>query len=200
MKVGIYARTSTNNGRQDTENQLAPLREWAARLDGIVVHEYVDEASGSKSDRKALNQMLHDAHLRKFDILLVWALDRLSREGIAKMSSYMSQLKSAGVRILSHQESWLDTSGPVSELITAIFSWIGQFERQRIRERIMAGLERAKGQGKQLGRPRKTIDMEKLNALRAEGKSIRMIAQHLGIPRTTLSGYLSEKPLLPDVA
>ena len=88
MKIAIYARMSTNGGRQDIENQLAPLREWAFRLGGDVMGEYIDKASGSKSDRVALNQLLEDAHLRKYNTLLVWALDRLSREGIARMAGY----------------------------------------------------------------------------------------------------------------
>lgn len=195
MKVAIYVRISTHNGRQDTANQIKPLRTWAERLGGEVVCEYMDEASGSKADRKALKRLLEDAHYRKYDTLLIWALDRLSREGIARMSGYIERLRQAGIRVLSHQEPWLDTAGPVSELITAIFAWVGQFERQRIRERIMAGLERARGQGKRLGRPRKAIDLDRLKSLRDEGRTIREIAQHLGVPRTTLSDYLSENPL-----
>lgn len=194
MKIALYVRVSTHNGRQDTDNQLAPLRDWAKRLGGEIVGEYIDEASGSKADRKALKQLLDDAHLRKYDTLLIWALDRLSREGIARMSGYIERLQQSGIRVLSHQEPWLDTSGPISELITAIFAWVGQFERQRIRERIMAGLERAKGQGKRLGRPRKVIDLDKLQALRQQGRTIREMAQHLGVPRTTLSDYLSGNP------
>jgi len=192
-RVCIYARVSTSNGRQDAENQLSQLREWAVRLGGSLTAEYVDTASGSRADRKALNDLLEAAHRREVDTVLIWALDRLSREGIARMAGYLDTLKRCGVRIMSHQEPWLDTAGPVSELITAIFAWVGQFERQRITERIQAGLERAKRQGKQLGRPRAGVNKAKARKLKRQGHSIRKIAQIMGVPRSTLSDLLSEK-------
>lgn len=113
----------TKDGRQDVSNQLIQLRQWADRLGGEVVGEYVDECSGSRSDRVALKKLLDDAHRRQFDTMIVWALDRLSREGIGRMAGYLEQLKNCGVRVLSHQEPWLDTAGPVAELITAVFAW-----------------------------------------------------------------------------
>ena len=193
MKIAIYARVSTKDGRQDVENQLIQLRQWAARLGGKVIEEYIDECSGSRSDRVSLKKLLDDAHRRRFDSLLVWALDRISREGIGRMATYLEQFKTVGVRVMSHQEPWLDTTGPVAELLTAVFAWVGKFERQRLSERVVAGLERAKKQGKRLGRPKARVDLEKVHKLRLEGHSIRNIAQLVGIPRTTISDLLSEK-------
>lgn len=190
-QIAIYARISTNDGRQDVENQLSQLREWAARLGGTVVAEYVDRASGSKADRKSLQNLMAGAHRREFDTVMIWALDRLSREGIARMAGYLDTLKRCGVRIVSHQEPWLDTTGPVSELITAIFAWVGQFERQRIRERILAGLDRARKHGKSLGRPKARVDKERALELREQGHSVRKIAQFMGVPRSTLSDVLN---------
>lgn len=194
MKCAIYARVSTTGGRQDLENQLAPLREWAGRLGAEVIVEHVDECSGSKGskDRKALALLLQGAHRRQFDTVLVWALDRLSREGIAKLSGYLEALRRSGVRVLSHQEPWLDTSGPVSDLLIAIFGWVAQQERARIRERILAGLERAKGKGKILGRPELSFDIEIAKRMKQEGKSLRTIAKALMVSKSTLSRTLSK--------
>ena len=135
---------------------------------------------------------MEDAHLRKFDTLLIWALDRLSREGIAQMTGYLERLKLSGVRVLSYQEPWLDTAGPVSELLTAVFGWIAKQERQRIRERVVAGLERAKNQGKKLGRP---VNEDLALKLREEGYSIRYISQAVKVPKSTVALFLSRKPL-----
>lgn len=132
MRIALYARISTSNGRQDAENQLSELRQWAKRLSGEIAAEYVDEASGSRNDRKSLNLMLTDAHRRRFDTILVWALDRLSREGISRLTGYLEQFKRHGVRVLSHQEPWLDTTGPVSDLLIAIFGWVAQQEREQV--------------------------------------------------------------------
>ncbi|QQR80952.1 MAG: recombinase family protein [Deltaproteobacteria bacterium] len=194
MKIGIYARISTQDGRQDAENQLTPLRQWAERLGGVVVLEYVDQASGTKADRQALTQLLADAHLRKFDTVLIWALDRLSREGIARMTSYLERLKLSGVRVLSHQEGWLDTAGPVSELLQAVFAWIAKQERQRISERVQAGLVRAKLKGKRLGRPGVKLNIEAAFDLKEKGHSIRYISQFLGVPKSSVARALSQKP------
>lgn len=193
MRIALYARISTTSGNQDANNQLLQLREWACRLGGEITGEYTDKCSGAKSDRVALKRLLDDAHRCKFDTMLIWALDRLSREGIGRMAGYLEQLKGCGVRVLSHQEPWLDTAGPVAELITAVFAWTAKFERRRLSERVLAGLERARKQGKKLGRPKSRIDKEKALKLRREGSSIRRISQLMGIPRSTVSDLLSEK-------
>lgn len=193
MKIAIYARISTNGQKQDTENQLVPLREWASRLGGEIVTEYIDHASGAKSERKALLSLFEDAHKRKFDVLLVWALDRLSREGIVKMSSYLETLKRYGVRVISHQEPWLDTSGPVSDLLTAIFGWVASQERARIKERIVAGLDRAKAKGKDLGRPEVAFDAKLAWIMKSEGRTLREIANILKVSKSTLSRAFSNK-------
>src|SRR4051794_16175106 len=91
-RAALYARVSTADRSQTPETQLHALREWAKRLGVTVVAEYVDQASGSRADRIALRQMLDGAHRREFDVVLVWALDRLSREGIAAMVSYLERL------------------------------------------------------------------------------------------------------------
>jgi DNA invertase Pin-like site-specific DNA recombinase len=194
MKIAIYARVSTTD-KQQIDNQLDALKEWAIRLSGPTQPEmsfYVDHVSGSKADRPQLKKLLEDAHKRKFDTLLIWALDRLSREGIAQMATYLETLKSYGVRVLSHQEPWMDTGGPVAELLVAIFAWCAKQERQRFRERIKAGLATARKKGKKLGRPNKVFEMELAFALKDKGESVRSIAQKLGVSKSTISRYLGE--------
>ncbi|MFC1708455.1 recombinase family protein [Candidatus Omnitrophota bacterium] len=153
MKIAIYARVSKNDDSQDPQNQLNPLRDYAKALGGEVVDEYVDLASGGSSDREHFLRMLSDAEKRRFDLLLVWALDRLSREGISNTLGYLERLRRNGIALKSLQESWLDTRDEgLGQLLLAIFSWVAQQERKRIVERTCAGLARAKRQGKMLGR------------------------------------------------
>ena len=153
-KVALYVRVSKNDESQDPQNQLNPLRDLAKAFEGEVVAEYIDLASGSNGDRQNFIHMLEDADRRKFDLLLIWALDRLSREGISNTLGYLERLKRNGIAVKSLQESWLDTRDEgLGQLLLAIFSWVAQQERKRIIERTKAGLERAKRQGKTLGRP-----------------------------------------------
>jgi len=152
MKVAIYSRVSTIE--QNPENQLNQLRSLALAQGGEVVEEYVDYTSGGRSDREGFLKMLCDADKREFDLLLIWSLDRLSREGISNTLGYLERLKRAGVSVQSLQESWLNTrDNGVGQLLIAIFSWVAKQERERIRERVVAGLKRAKKEGKKLGRP-----------------------------------------------
>ena len=154
MKIAIYARVSKNDESQDPQNQINPLRDYAKALGGEIVLEYIDLASGGKSDRENFLRMLDDADKRKFDLLLIWALDRFSREGISNTLGYLERLKKNGIAIKSLQESWLDTRDEgIGQLLIAVFSWVAQQERKRIVERTKAGLERAKREGKTLGRP-----------------------------------------------
>jgi len=153
MKIAIYARVSKNDDSQDSQNQLNPLRDYAKALGGEVVEEYIDLASGGSGDRESFLRMLSDAEKRKFDLLLVWALDRLSREGISNTLGYLERLRRNGIALKSLQESWLDTRDEgLGQLLLAIFSWVAQQERRRIVERTCAGLAKAKRQGKTFGR------------------------------------------------
>lgn len=159
MRIAIYARVSKGDETQDPKNQLAPLRDYAKALNGEVVREYVDMASGSKGDRKDFLSLCADADARKFDLLLVWSLDRLSREGIPNTLGYLERFKRANVNVKSLKESWLDTRDEgLGQLMLAIFSWVAQQERKRIIERTMAGLARVRKEGRSLGRPKGAKD------------------------------------------
>lgn len=149
MKAVIYARCSTNETKQDANNQITPLKKLAEALDFEIVSEYVDYASGGDSNRSRFQQMLNDAKKHEFDVILVWALDRFSREGILNTLSYLRILKQSNVALKSLQESWLDTRDEgMSELLIAIFSWVASQERKRLRERIKSGIKNKDKVGK----------------------------------------------------
>lgn len=156
VRIAIYARVSKNDESQEPGNQLAPLRKYAKALGGKITKEYIDYASGSgMADRRQFLKMLDDADKHNFELLIFWSLDRLSREGISNTLAYLEKLKRDGVAVKSLQESWLDTRDEgVGQLLISIFSWVAAQERKRIIERTKAGLERARSQGKVLGRPK----------------------------------------------
>ena len=154
LKIAVYARVSKSDDSQDPENQLVPLREFSKALGAEEVIEYVDLASGGNGERQGFQQIFQDAEQKKFGLLLIWSLDRFSREGIPNTLGYLERLKRNGIAVKSLRESWLDTRDEgLGQLLLAIFSWVAQQERKRIIERTRAGLDRAKKAGKQLGRP-----------------------------------------------
>ncbi len=184
MRAALYVRVSTKE--QTTQNQERELRQWADRLGFEVGQVYADTASGARADRTALAAVLAGAHRREFDILLIWSLDRMSREGIGPMIRYMDQLRAAGVGVMSHQESWVDTGSPVWELLLAVFAWVAQQERQRIGERVRAGQARARAQGVRFGRKPRLVDLEELRRRRTQGQGWRRIARAMKAPTSTL--------------
>jgi DNA invertase Pin-like site-specific DNA recombinase len=198
MRTAIYARVSTKDGRQDTENQLRHLRDFAASQGWTVVHEYVDRASGKRGDREQFLKMFAAASRREFDVLLFWSLDRLSREGTVETLNHLERLTGYGVNYRSFTEQYLDSTGMFKEAVIGILAAVAKQERVRLSERTKAGLERAKAQGRVGGRP-KAEDAEpklmaKIARLRLQGRSIRAIAVEVGkSPNTVLrllkSGY-----------
>jgi DNA invertase Pin-like site-specific DNA recombinase len=180
MRIAIYARVSTD--KQDTENQGPQLRDFATKQDWITVHEYIDYESGSKADRQQFQRMLADASRRKFDLVLFWSLDRLSREGALKTLQYLNQLESYGVGFRSFTEQYLDSTGLFRDAVISILATIAKQERIRRAERTRAGLARVRAAGRVLGRP-KTIraTASDVTRLRGSGTSYRQIARQLGI-------------------
>ena len=197
MRAAIYARVSTKDGRQDTENQLRQLRAFAETQEWIVVHEYVDRASGKRSDREQFQRMFESASQREFDCLLFWSLDRLSREGTVDTLNHLQRLTSYGVNYRSFTEQYLDSTGIFKEAVIGILAAVAKQERVRLSERTIAGLQRAKAQGRVGGRP-KAEDADpklvtKIERLRAQGQSIRAVAAAVKkSPNTVL------RLLLPD--
>jgi len=147
MKVAIYARVSTTE--QDTENQLAVLQDWARARGFEVVSVYQEQESAWKAGHQSeLAKLIEDAHKLKFEAVLVWALDRLSREGSLAILQFIDKLKRYGVKVTSYQESWTEAPGELAEVLYAIAGWVARMESQRRSERVKAGLERARRENK----------------------------------------------------
>ena len=181
MKVALYLRVSTD--KQETENQAIQLREFAARQGWQIVHEYCEYVSGGKSDRTAFQQMFEDARRRKFDLLLFWALDRLSREGVLETLQHLNRLTAYGVAWRSFTEQFFDSCGPFREAVIAIMATLAKQERIKRSERTRAGLARVRAAGKTLGRPRMLNGEHaaRIALLRSRGLSSRAIGHELGI-------------------
>jgi DNA invertase Pin-like site-specific DNA recombinase len=192
LKVGLYARVSRDDGTQTVENQLHELRGWAERLGGTVIAEYVDRKSGATEARPGLRDALQAAHERRFDVLLLWSLDRLSRGGIEATASLLRRFRASGVGVRSLRETWLDTSDPhMAELLVAMMSWFAAQERRRLSERTKAGMARAKRQGIHLGRPRKPIDADQAQRALAKAGSIRGAARLLRVDESLVRRRLA---------
>jgi len=160
MKAVIYSRVSTQE--QDLANQLLPLRAWAKQKDLDLVGIYREEESAWKAGhQKALKCLLDDAHKGKFQVVLVWALDRLSRQGVYAILALIDRLKRQGVKVLSYQEAWTEAPGLFGDLLYAITGWVAEFESKRRSERTKEGLRRLKALGKTLGRPVGALDQKK---------------------------------------
>lgn len=189
-RAALYARVSTKDKGQDTENQLLQLREFAQRSGWTVVHEYIDYASGKKATRDQFQQMFTDASRRQFDVVVAWSLDRLTREGIYEAFGHAKRLKDSGVDFVSFTEEMFRTAGPAGELMFAIAAWIAKQERARLVERTKAGMEKAKlrgtKSGKTIGRQRAIFNRGEAMRLRAEGQSLSQIADALGVSVMTV--------------
>jgi len=160
MKVCIYSRVST--GEQDTKNQSAILTDWANQRGYEVMGVYSETESAWKNGhQKELARLLDDARKRRFQAVIVWALDRLSREGPLAILTLVNRLKLCGVKVISYQESWTEAPGELGELLYALAGWVARMESQRRSERTKAGLARVVAQGKKLGRPKGTKDKKK---------------------------------------
>src|SRR5712664_3554889 len=167
MKIALYARVSTKDKGQETENQLVQLREFASKQGWQIIREYIDRETGGTSDRAEFQAMFADASRRKFDLVLFWSLDRLSREGVLETLQHLNRLTSYGVNYRSFTEQYFDSCGIFKDAVISILATIAKQERIRISERVKAGLERARTRGKRLGRPQIVVDTRKVAALRA---------------------------------
>jgi putative DNA-invertase from lambdoid prophage Rac len=146
QRAAIWGRVSGDE--QEAENQLLQLHRLAEARGLDVARTYETEASAWNGDhRPAVEEALVAAHRGEWQVLLVWALDRLSREGIEATLRTLRQFRERGVTVVSLQEPWLDGPGEVQELITAILAWAAKFESQRRSERVKAGLARRKAEG-----------------------------------------------------
>ena len=184
MTIAIYARVSTRSNGQEVRNQLRQLREYCKKQNLTIVGEYVDRKSGKTGDREQFKKLFAHASQRKFDLVLFWALDRFSREGVLETLRYLETLNSHGVGWKSFTEQYLDSAGVFKDAIVSIMATLAKQERVKISERTIAGLEVARAKGKKLGRPRKIFDRKKVKRLRKQGQSLGQIAKQFGISRT----------------
>src|SRR6516162_1835486 len=190
MRVGVYARVSTQDKDQNPETQLLPLREFCRAQGWDVAGEFVDRASATDlRGRRAWRRLLDDAAKRRIDVILVWKLDRAFRS-VLDAATITDQLRRWGCGLRSYSEPWLDTSGtsPVANLMFTIMTGFAEFERSLIAESVRAGMARAREQGKALGRPWAVNgEWEEIAPLIASGVlSQRAAARRLGVGRATI--------------
>ena len=192
-RVAIYARVSTDDKGQDPENQLRQLRDWCARMGHPVVCEYVEHENGGKGVeyRQQLAAMFAGAARREYDLLLVWSLDRFSREGMAATVAHLQRLASHGVAFRSYTEEHLSTENElVRNILLAVLASLAKLERDKISQRTKAGLERARANGKILGRPRFSDgNRERLRRALDTGDSWHAISRKLRMPYSTVKKH-----------
>jgi len=191
-RIVVYARISTQD--QALQNQLSQLREYASSQGWKIVSERVDVASGSKgtSDRQGLDEVFLLAHQKRFDVLLFWSLDRLSREGSRKTIEYLTRLEQNGIGWHSFTEPYLSSLGVFGDAIIALLSALARQERLRIGERTKAGLERARANGKRCGRPPTgQIRSGEAMRLRKSGLSLSQIGDEMKLCRSRVHQLLS---------
>src|ERR1035441_1028843 len=190
MRIVIYARVSTK--KQDELNQLDQLREFVKAQGWTLDTEFVDKVTGSgKKVRPQFDKMMAAASRKQFDLLLFWALDRLSREGIVKTIGYLEQLKGWGVGWRSYTQPFLDTGNDmVTGIVLSVLAAVAKQERITISERTRAGLARAVKDGATLGRRPVVVDVARAHKMQKEGLGLRPIAARLGISVNTLRGAL----------
>ena len=189
--IVLYARVSTKDKGQDTENQSSQLREFAAKQDWTITKEYVDHVSAKTAEKRPQFQaMLAAASRREFDLVLFWSLDRFSREGVLPTLKHLELLTSYGVAWKSYTEQYFDSCGIFRDAVISIAATLAKQERLKISERTVAGLERARRQGRVGGRPRLVLDRARLRRLREEGKSLREVADAMGLSLTTTARLL----------
>lgn len=196
MRCALYSRVSSkeSKGRQDPEVQLRQLREFAADQGWDIVAEYIDRESGAKEDRVQFLQMMADARCksrRRFDVILFWSVDRFSRAGIVHVLSSFKKLSDCGIKYRSFQEPYIDTTHEFGDLLAAFAAKMAAMERQRIRARIKAGLDKRRAAGLPLGRKRVVFDRSKVWALKDQRHSIRDIAAALKLSHGTVQRTLA---------
>jgi DNA invertase Pin-like site-specific DNA recombinase len=195
-RAALYLRVSTID--QHPETQGLDLRRFAAERGYEIVQEYVDHGvSGMKVRRPALDQLLKDAHRRRFDAVIVWSCDRLARS-TKHFLQVLDELNELGIQFLSQRET-IDTEGPLGRAIVVIISAIAELERSLIVERVRAGMRRAKLEGRRIGRTPLDVDREEVVRDRLAGLSLTKVAKKYSVSRATVCRFVNESKM-PKVA
>jgi DNA invertase Pin-like site-specific DNA recombinase len=187
--AALYVRVSTSDRGQSVENQLQPLQEAAGRLGWSIVAVFRDEGvSGSlgRQKRPGLDALLRGVGRREFDLVAAWSVCRLGRS-LSDLVSLLNELRSRDIDLYLHQQA-LDTSTPSGRMLFGMLGVFSEFERAMIRDRVMAGLDRARAAGKRLGRPRTTpYQIGLIRAALDEGRGVRETARLLKVSAAKVS-------------
>jgi DNA invertase Pin-like site-specific DNA recombinase len=179
-RVAVYARVSTVNHGQDASLQTSEMRQFADARGWKLADEYVDKGvSGAKDSRPELNRLMADAKRRRFDVVLVWKLDRFGRS-LRHLVNALAEFESLGIAFVSLSDN-LDLSTASGRLMFNIIGAMAEFERELIRERVKAGMKNARAKGTRIGRPRASVDAATIKTLRSQGVSWRVIAAKLEV-------------------
>jgi len=189
MKIALYARVSTDG--QDPEVQLTALRAHAIQREWVIVEEFIDHGySGAKERRPALDRLIKSSWSGQFQAVLVWRFDRFARS-VKHLITALEQFRSLNINFISLQEQF-DTSTPIGHAMFTIIGAMAQLERDIIRERVKAGLDRARMKGVRLGRPVAQAQPHEVAALRQQGIAPSEIAKRLHCSRSTVKRRLRE--------
>ena len=186
----LYMRVSSLD--QHPETQLYDLRQMAAQRGYEVVQEYTDRISGAKARRPGLDQMMADARRGKFDVVLIWASDRLARS-VRHFLEVLDELNRLNIEFVSFREQ-IDSGGPLGRAIVVIIGAIAELERNLIIERARAGMRRARLEGTHIGRNPLAVDREAIYRDRCHGQSLRQIAKGHRISTATVQRVLRKHP------
>ena len=200
MRLSVYGRTSTSDKDQNVLTQLLPLREFVRAQGWDIYREYVDQAPATDlAHRFQWRQLLEDASKRRFDLVLVWRMDRAFRS-VLDAATTLERLRTWGVGLRSYTEPWLDTTSPFGEALYYITVAYAQLERGILRERVKAGMARARKEGHRIGRPKVTERRgfnqrfgAVLEQLDNQTLSRRQAAHELGIGYATLKRLLDSR-------
>jgi DNA invertase Pin-like site-specific DNA recombinase len=188
-RVALYLRVSTID--QHPETQLHDLRLMAQQRGYVITREYTDRISGTRAKRPGLDEWLHDARRGRFDVVIVWAFDRMARS-VRHFLEVLDELNRMNIEFISFREN-VDTGGPLGRALVVIIGAIAELERSLIVERVRAGMRRAKLEGRHIGRRPLDIDRGAVLRHRAHGQSLGQIAKTFSTSRSTISRIIKEE-------
>ena len=192
-RAALYLRVSSVD--QHPETQFHDLRQLAAQRGYEIVQEYTDKISGAKAKRPGLDELLRNARRGKFDVVLVWAFDRIARS-VTHFLQVLDELNYLGIEFISFREQ-IDTGGPLGRAIVVIVGAIAELERSLIVERVRAGMRRARLEGRHIGRQPIAVDREAIHRDRCQGHSIRQIARDHRVSTATVQRVLKDPVQAP---
>jgi DNA invertase Pin-like site-specific DNA recombinase len=187
-RVAVYTRVSSSD--QHPETQLCDLRPLAKARGYEIVAEYTDTISGAKAKRPGLDKLMSDARRGRFDVVLVWAFDRMARS-VKHFLEVLEEFNRLNIGFISFREN-VDTDSPLGRAMIIIIAAISELERSLIVERVRAGMRRAKLEGRQIGRARLDVDREQVVIDRRSGLSLTQVAKRHNISRASVCRLMKE--------